>query len=99
MQVECYFNMPEQIDHDNFGDEGFALENREARLISDHKAKEAERKALSEHPIVKEKSFSERMKTNRFWLVRGVYYIFYSVWMIVMGIGMFIAWLIAMLFI
>ena len=91
--------MPEQINHDNFGDEGFALETREARLISDHNLKEAQRKAHFESLIVTKKSFAERMKTHRFWLVRGVYYIFYSVWMILMGIGMFIAWLIAMLFI
>lgn len=91
--------MPEQIKHDHFGDESCALETGKARLISDHKSKEAERKALLENPIVNEKPFSERMKSNRFWLVRGVYYIFYSVWMIVMGIGMAIAWLIAMLFI
>ncbi|MEO9076205.1 MAG: hypothetical protein ABI263_02805 [Gelidibacter sp.] len=91
--------MPEHIDHDNFGDEGFALETREARLIADHKSKEAERKALLETPMVKEKSFAERMKTNRFWLVRGIYYVFYSVWAVVMGIGIVIAWLIAMLFI
>ena len=91
--------MPDQINHDNLGDEGFALETREGRLISDQKSREAERKAALENPIIKEKSFADRMKTHRFWLVRGVFYIFYSVWMVVMAIGMFIAWLIAMLFI
>lgn len=45
------------------------------------------------------KSFPDRMKTHPFFLVRGIYYIFYSVWAIVMTIGMLIAWLIAMLFI
>ena len=91
--------MSQQINHDNVGDKALVLEAREARFISDHKAKEAEQKVLLRSPIVNEKTFAERMKTNRFWLVRGVYYVFYSVWMIVMTIGIAIAWLIAMLFI
>lgn len=49
--------------------------------------------------VVNKMSFSERMKTHRFLLVRVIYYFFYSIWAIVMAIGMFIAWLIAMLFI
>lgn len=44
-------------------------------------------------------SFSERWKTNRFWVVRATYHIFYSVWIVVMAIGGLIAWLIALLFI
>ena len=91
--------MPGDIDHENFGTKGVALNTREARLIADQKAKGVERKTRLKPPVVKEKTFFEHMKTNRFLLVRGVYYIFYSVWTIVMGIGMFIAWLIAMLFI
>ncbi|QAA80451.1 hypothetical protein EI546_01325 [Aequorivita sp. H23M31] len=46
-----------------------------------------------------EKSFAERWKTNRFWLVKGSYYILHTVWMIVMIVGGFIAWLISLLFI
>ena len=99
MQAECYYTMSEQINHDHFGAEGFNLDTREARLLSEHQTKEAEQQALFENPVVKEKSFAERIKTNRFWLVRGIYKVFYSVWMIAMGIGMCIAWLIAMLFI
>ena len=91
--------MPQQIDNDNVEHELPVFETREARLISDNKAKEAELKRLSETPDLKKKSFSEKLKTNRFWLVRSIYYAFYSVWMIVMGIGILIAWLIAMLFI
>lgn len=49
--------------------------------------------------VVHKKPFTERMKMHRFFLVRAVYYIFYSVWAVVMAIGMLIAWLIAMLFI
>ncbi|MEO5788217.1 MAG: hypothetical protein ACOH2D_07915 [Gelidibacter sp.] len=91
--------MSQQINHDNVGGEALVLEAREARLISDTKVKEAELKQLLEISALNKKSFSERMKANRFWLVRGVYYAFYSVWMIVMTIGIAIAWLIAMLFI
>ena len=99
MQVEPYFDMSENADYENIKPDHGVLQTREARLISDYKTKEAQRKELLENPIIKEKSFANRMKTNRFWLVRGVYYVFYSVWTVVMAIGIFIAWLIAMLFI
>lgn len=45
------------------------------------------------------KSFSERCRTSRFWLVRALYAVIRSVWMVVMVVGGFIVWLIAMLFI
>ena len=45
------------------------------------------------------KSFSERCRTHRFWLVRAIYQVVRSVWMVVMVVGGVIVWLIAMLFI
>ena len=42
---------------------------------------------------VKEIGFIEKMKTHRFWLVRILFYIVYSVWLIVAFIGMIIAWI------
>lgn len=60
---------------------------------------ETEPEAILKTKVVVEKSFTERWKTHRFWLVRGTYYVLYSVWMIVMVIAGFIAWLVSLLFI
>ena len=46
-----------------------------------------------------ELSFIEKWKTNRFLIVRGTYFVLHSVWMVIMVVGGFIAWLIALLFI
>ena len=88
-----------QHNNDEVEDKSSVLESREARLISDQQNKEIVLKTSSEKSVSTEKKFSERMKTHKFWLVRAIYFVFYSVWMVVMAIGMFIAWLIAMLFI
>lgn len=88
-----------QHNNDEVEDKSSVLESREARLISDQQNKEIVLKTSSEKLVSTEKKFSERMKTHKFWLVRAIYFVFYSVWMVVMAIGMFIAWLIAMLFI
>lgn len=56
-------------------------------------------KPILDDEVIEEKSFSERWKTNRFWLVRGSYHFLHSVWTIVMFIGGFIVWLISLLFI
>lgn len=42
-------------------------------------------------------SFLEQLKTSRFWLVRGIYFIVASIWTIVMIVGGFIAWLVSWL--
>lgn len=91
--------MPQQIDNPNDQPENSDLEAREALLISHNNATEKEAEIPLKSKVVGKKPFTERWKTNRFWLVRGTYYIFYSVWVVVMAIGTFIAWLIAMLFI
>ncbi len=44
-------------------------------------------------------SFLERWENSRFLLIKGLFYLFKSVWIIVMAIGSLIAWLIAVLFI
>lgn len=49
--------------------------------------------------VVPKQSFSDRWKNNRFWLLRASYHVLRTVWIIVMAIGAFIAWLISMLFI
>ena len=91
--------MLQETDNDNIEHELPVFETREAGLIVDTELKKAEFQSISKTPHLNKKSVSERMKTNRFWLIRAVYYAFYSVWMIVMAIGIAIAWLIAMLFI
>lgn len=82
--------MSQQIDNDNVQDSTFT---------SKRTPKQPEPEPVLEAKVVEKTPFLDRWKTNRFWLVRGSYYVLRSVWMIVMGIGMFIAWLISFLFI
>lgn len=79
--------------HDQFG------KSPDTPMTSTNKDRELDFNPDIESQVRKKKSIADRMKTHRFLLVRGIYYIFYSVWAIVMAIGMFIAWLIALLFI
>lgn len=53
----------------------------------------------SENSNKKDVSFVERWENHRFWLVRASYTFLYSVWVVVMAVGGFIAWLVAMLFV
>lgn len=43
-----------------------------------------------------EKSF---WTSNPYWIVRAIFWVFYSVWLVVMIVGGFIAWLISILLI
>ena len=90
--------MSEQNDNKNIPDQSNS-EFQETPSVSKNKSGKIESETVLKAEVAKKKSFSERMKTHPFFLVRGIYYIFYSVWAVVMAIGMFIAWLIAMLFI
>ena len=83
-------------------------DNNDHNLYSDdHNFRATTRRKLSEPELQsvlqlngeRQPSFPERWKSNRFWAVRASYVIVSSVWMVVMGIGTLIAWLIAMLFI
>lgn len=40
-------------------------------------------------------SFFARMKHNRFWIVRAIFYILYSIWMVVVVIALIFVWLIS----
>ncbi|RXJ50196.1 hypothetical protein [Gelidibacter gilvus] len=91
--------MSEQKDNTNMTHDESVSKIQETPIASVNNVDKTESKRVLKAEVVKKKSFSDRMKTHRFFLVRGIYYIFYSVWAIVMGIGMVIAWLIAMLFI
>lgn len=91
--------MSQEIDlTDNVPDE-LASKNKVTPMPSGLNAVGPEPQPVLKAQVVTKKPFTERMKTHRLFVVRAVYYIFYSVWAVVMAIGMFIAWLIAMLFI
>ena len=91
--------MPQQKDNDDFENNGFVLETSNPTLTSKNTSRETEPESILEAEGDEKVSFFERWKTSRFWLVRGTYYVLYSVWMIVVVIGGFIAWLISLLFI
>lgn len=54
-------------------------------------------KKTSENETDKEPTFVEKWKNHRFLIVRGSYVVLNSIWMVVMAVGMFLAWLIALL--
>lgn len=91
--------MSQQINNDNVENKAANLEARNSASTSKNNSKETEPQPVLEAKVLEEKSFSERWKTNRFWIVRATYHVFYSVWIVVMAIGGLIAWLIALLFI
>lgn len=62
-------------------------------------SQESNANAPSKLKPLKKKSFTEKWENHRFWLVRASYIVLRSVWMVVIAIGGFIAWLIALLFI
>ena len=59
-------------------------------------------KMLEEKPAqtnAEKKPFLEPLKTNRFFLVRILYYVLRSIWIVAMIVGSLIAWIISLLFI
>lgn len=86
MQIE-FFNMSQEKNNQNFV--GKPIQNPE----------ESNTNPQSKPKFLKKKSFTEKWENHRFWLVRASYIVLRSVWMIVLAIGGFIAWLIALLFI
>ena len=91
--------MPKQINSDNFESKGSGLDTQDSTSTSKNTLRETEAKPVLKVEVEEGLSFSERWKTNRFWLIRGTYYVLYSVWMTVIVIAGFIAWLISFLFI
>lgn len=87
--------MSKQINTEDFEKQHAVLETQDALATSKKKSQ----KPVIEVDVVKKKPFDERWRTNRFFLIRGTYFVLKSVWMIVMGIGAFIAFVISMLFI
>jgi len=85
--------MPQRKDTDNFENKSSDLKNQDSALSSKNNSREIEAE------VEEKKSFIEKWKTNRFWLIKGTYYVLQTVWMTVMVIGGFILWLISFLFI
>lgn len=92
--------MSQQINNQNTSPNQTDLKARSStNSLKNAKKQEKDTELVLEDDVAQEQSFSERWKTNRFWVIRATYHIFYSVWIVVMAIGGLIAWLIALLFI
>lgn len=91
--------MSQEIDNDNVEHDEPVLATQDSTLTSENNSRKTASEPVWKAEVVEKRSFSERWKTNRFWLVRGSYHVLHSVWMVVMAIGAFIVWLIALLFI
>ena len=74
-------------------------DKKDSEIPSTNTDKIIEPDIVSEPVVEEEDSFIEKWKNNRFLLVRGTYYLLHSIWMVIMVVGGFIAWLIALLFI
>lgn len=66
---------------------------------SDSKSIETESESIGTSIVEKKVPFLEPLKTNRFFLIRVLYYLLRSIWIVVMIIGGILAWIISMLFI
>lgn len=87
------------MDNDNAEDEDSILESQDSTFTSKNTSEKTKPEPVSESEVLERKSFSERWKTNRFWLISGSYHVLRSVWMVAMFIGGLIVWLISFLFI
>ncbi|GAK89107.1 hypothetical protein JCM19297_3631 [Nonlabens ulvanivorans] len=47
--------------------------------------------------VLNKKSFIQKWEHSPYWFVSGSYKVLHSIWMVVMAVGMFLAWLIALL--
>lgn len=90
--------MPQQKNNVRQNDDS-SFKATETSSSNKNKAKNVIPESVLESEIEEKLPFLERWKTSRFFLLRGIYYVLYSVWMIVVVVGGFIAWLISLLFI
>lgn len=91
--------MSAQIENENDHLESSFLENQDPSLASKNTSLETgPNPDLKSEPKTK-KSFLEKWETSRFLLVRGSFLVLRSVWIVVITIAGFIAWLISLLFI
>lgn len=90
--------MSKHLSDDNVDDVS-DFETQDSTLTSKDNIRKVAQKPIVKVVSVRKKSFFERMRTSRFWLIQGLYHFLRSIWIIAMAIGSFIIWLIAMLFI
>lgn len=74
-------------------------ESKSASSSSENSESELNVETTQQAIIQKKVPLLEPLKTNRFFLVRVLYFILRSIWIIAMIIGGFIAWIISLLFI
>lgn len=91
--------MSQQIEKDNDEIDDTVLKAQDAILTSEHITSEAAAEDDQQSDIEKMKSFFVKMKTHRFFLIRFIYYILFSIWLIAVMIAGLIAWIISMLLI
>ena len=80
-------------------DKSTVLRAQESPMISENNHDKTTNSATEETNTEEKRSFSDRWKNNRFWLIRATYHVLRTIWIVVMAIGAFIAWLISLLFI
>ncbi len=91
--------MSEQIYNDSVEQDTSVSRTQDSTLSNKTNQREINSDPLMKAKVVEEPSFLDKWQNNRFWLIKGSFYLLRSVWMIVMGIGAFIAFIISMLFI
>lgn len=90
--------MPQPL-YDENDENNSLLENQDSTPSSKLSLKKSNPDPVVKGVDIEKIPLTERWKTNRFWLVRGSYFLLRTVWIIVMAIAGFIAWLISLLFI
>lgn len=75
------------------------LQGQDPRLPTENPTDIPAHSASKKNIMQEKRSFTDRWKYNRFWLIRASYHVLRTIWIIVMAIGAFIAWLISLLFI
>jgi len=80
-------------------DKATVLQGQDSTLTSENPTDKPVLSTSKKSITQENRSFSDRWKHNRFWLIRASYHVLRTIWIIVMAIGAFIAWLISLLFI
>lgn len=91
--------MSKQIDKGIVEVEDTVIKIQDKTPSSENNSGETEPIAVQQTNVSEGKSFFERMRTHRFILVRGLSRVLFSIWILSIIIGGFIAWIISLLFI
>lgn len=75
------------------------LETSQTVFLPENTSNEIESQPNLQEIVPDKKPFLEPLKTNRFFLIRVLYHILRSIWIVAMIVGGFIAWIISLLFI